>query len=257
MEQTLLLNATYEPLKVVHWQKAMTLWCQGKVEVISVYDREVRSVSFSFKLPSVIRLLRYIKIKRQHRLRAVFASQHLRPRRPFVPVLRAGLSTADLTFDHVVPVAQGGRKDWENIVTCCISCNRRKGGRTPAEARHAPDADARSVPTKRPPSGSRSASRTRPTAGGTTSTGTWSSTRADAVRRPASPSSSIRRLPARSRPIDATYCHAVRITAVRPLWAIEGGRVTVLGERFAIDPVRPRSPSAARPRGSSSLPLVR
>ena len=64
MEQTLLLNATYEPLKVVHWQKAMTLWCQGKVEVISSYDREVRSPSFSFKMPSVIRLLRYIKIKR-------------------------------------------------------------------------------------------------------------------------------------------------------------------------------------------------
>ena len=52
MEQTLLLNATYEPLKVVHWQKAITLWCQGKVEVISVYDREVRSVSITFKLPS-------------------------------------------------------------------------------------------------------------------------------------------------------------------------------------------------------------
>ena len=65
MEQTLLLNATYEPLKVVHWQKAMTLWCQGKVEVISSYDREVHSVSFSFKLPSVIRLLRYIKVKRR------------------------------------------------------------------------------------------------------------------------------------------------------------------------------------------------
>ena len=42
--------------------------------------------------------------------------------------------TSELTFDHVVPVAQGGRKDWENIVTCCVSCNRRKGGRTPAEA---------------------------------------------------------------------------------------------------------------------------
>jgi hypothetical protein len=34
-----------------------------------------------------------------------------------------------------VPVAHGGRKDWENIVTCCVSCNRRKGGRTPEEAR--------------------------------------------------------------------------------------------------------------------------
>lgn len=135
MEQTLLLNATYEPLKVVHWQKAITLWCQGKVEVISVYDREVRSVSFSFKLPSVIRLLRYIKIKRNI---------------DYVPFSRANIyarddhacqycghvfPTAELTFDHVVPVAQGGRKDWENIVTCCVACNRRKGGRTPSEAR--------------------------------------------------------------------------------------------------------------------------
>ena len=135
MEQTLLLNATYEPLKVVHWQKAITLWCQGKVEVISVYDdREIRSVSFSLKLPSVIRLLRYIKIKRNI---------------DYVPFSRANIyarddhscqycgtvfPTAELTFDHVVPVAQGGRKDWENIVTCCVACNRRKGGRTPAEA---------------------------------------------------------------------------------------------------------------------------
>jgi hypothetical protein len=50
MEQTLLLNASYEPLKIVHWQKAITLLCQGKVEVISVYDREIRAVSISFKL---------------------------------------------------------------------------------------------------------------------------------------------------------------------------------------------------------------
>jgi 5-methylcytosine-specific restriction endonuclease McrA len=135
MEQTLLLNASYEPLKVVHWQKAVTLLCQGKVEVISVYDREIRAVTFSFKLPSVIRLLRYIKIKRRF---------------DYVPFSRANIyardghtcqycgtqcSTIDLTFDHVVPVAQGGRKDWENIVTCCVSCNRRKGGRTPEEAR--------------------------------------------------------------------------------------------------------------------------
>ena len=135
MEQTLLLNASYEPLKVVHWQKAVTLLCQGKVEVISVYDREIRAVTFSFKLPSVIRLLRYIKIKRRF---------------DYVPFSRANIyardghtcqycgtqcSTVDLTFDHVVPVAKGGRKDWENIVTCCVSCNRRKGGRTPEEAR--------------------------------------------------------------------------------------------------------------------------
>ena len=134
MEQTLLLNATYEPLKIVHWQKAITLLCQGKVEVVREYDREVHSVSITFRLPSVIRLLRYIKIKRRF---------------DYVPFSRANIyardehtcqycgelsSTSELTFDHVVPVAQGGRKDWENIVTCCVSCNRKKGGRTPPEA---------------------------------------------------------------------------------------------------------------------------
>jgi len=49
-----------------------------------------------------------------------------------------------LTFDHVVPVAQGGRKDWENIVTCCIPCNRRKGGGRPG-GRHAPGAHAQAA----------------------------------------------------------------------------------------------------------------
>ena len=134
MEQTLLLNASYEPLKIVHWQKAVTLWCQGKVEVISVYDREIRAVSFSFKLPSVIRLLRYIKIKRRFdyvpfsRANIYARDEHL------CQYCGEGFPTNELTFDHVIPVAQGGRKDWENIVTCCVTCNRRKGGRTPAEA---------------------------------------------------------------------------------------------------------------------------
>jgi 5-methylcytosine-specific restriction endonuclease McrA len=135
MEQTLLLNASYEPLKVVHWQKAITLWCQGKVEVIEVHDREIRAVSISFKLPSVIRLIRFVKIKRRY---------------DYVPFSRANIYARDkhtcqycgsvfalpeLTFDHVIPVAQAGRKDWENIVTCCVGCNRKKGGQTPREAK--------------------------------------------------------------------------------------------------------------------------
>jgi 5-methylcytosine-specific restriction endonuclease McrA len=134
MEQTLLLNATYEPLKIVHWQKAMTLWCQGKVEVISHYDREVRSVSFTFRLPSVIRLLRRIKIKRRFDY-VPFSRANIYARDEYTcQYCGETLPSAELTFDHVVPVAQGGRKDWENIVTCCISCNRRKGGRTPEQA---------------------------------------------------------------------------------------------------------------------------
>src|SRR5262249_60742613 len=101
MEQTLLLNATYEPLKVVHWQKAITLWCQGKVEVISSHDREIHSPKFSFKLPSVIRLLRYIRIKRQvdyvpfSRANIYARDNH---RGQYFP---GSFSTAGLTFHHV------------------------------------------------------------------------------------------------------------------------------------------------------------
>jgi len=135
MEQTLLLNASYEPLKVVHWQKAITLWCQGKVEIIASHDREIRAVSFSVKLPSVIRLLRYVRIKKRFDY-VPFSRANIYARDAYTCQYCAGqFPTQELTFDHVVPVSQGGRKDWENIVTCCVSCNRRKGGRTPEEAR--------------------------------------------------------------------------------------------------------------------------
>ena len=134
MEQTLLLNATYEPLKVVNWQKAVTLWCQGKVEIIAHHDREIRAVSFALKLPSVIRLLRYVRIKKRFDY-VPFSRANIYARDEFVcQYCGREFPTPELTFDHVVPVSQGGRKDWENIVTCCVSCNRRKGGRTPEEA---------------------------------------------------------------------------------------------------------------------------
>ena len=156
----------------------------GKVEIIEVYDREIRAVSFSFKLPSVIRLLRYIKIKRRF---------------DYVPFSRANIyarddhkcqycgdqfPTNELTFDHVVPVAQGGRKDWENIVTCCVTCNRRKGGRTPAEAgMHL--GECPSGPNRRPRSASPSGCATPLKAGATISTGTssWTIRKRVAVRR--------------------------------------------------------------------------
>src|SRR2546421_124192 len=67
MEMTLLLNATYEPLRVVNWQKAIALLWQGKVEVLEVYDREVHAVSISIKLPSVMRLLKLVRLKDVHR----------------------------------------------------------------------------------------------------------------------------------------------------------------------------------------------
>jgi hypothetical protein len=41
---------------------------------------------------------------------------------------------ARLTRDHIVPLSQGGRDTWMNLVTACRGCNQRKGGRTPERA---------------------------------------------------------------------------------------------------------------------------
>ena len=40
----------------------------------------------------------------------------------------------ELTRDHVMPLSQGGRDTWENVVSACFHCNSRKGGRTPQQA---------------------------------------------------------------------------------------------------------------------------
>lgn len=134
MEQTLLLNATFEPVQVIDWQRAMTLLCCGKVEVVAEHDREVRAVTFSFRLPSVVRLLRFVKIRRRSDY-VPFTRANIYARDGHAcQYCRAVFADEDLTFDHVVPAAQGGGKTWQNIATCCVECNRRKANRTPAEA---------------------------------------------------------------------------------------------------------------------------
>ena len=134
MERTLLLNATFEPLKIISWQRAITLLTQGKVEVIDFYDRDIRGVSFTFKLPSILRLLKLVKIRRASR-EVRFSRANIYQRDKYVcQYCSKKYPAEDLTFDHVIPQVQGGEATWENIVTACLTCNNRKGGRTPREA---------------------------------------------------------------------------------------------------------------------------
>ncbi len=134
MERTLLLNATFEPLKIISWQRAITLLTQGKVEVIETYDRDIHSVSFTLKLPSILRLLKLARVRRSSReVRFSRANIYLRDKYT-CQYCGAKYPAEDLTFDHVSPQVQGGEATWENIVTACLACNNRKGGRTPQEA---------------------------------------------------------------------------------------------------------------------------
>jgi len=132
MEHVLLLNITYEPLRIINWKKAITMLCLGKVEVIEEYSREIHSVSFTVKLPSVVRLLRMVK---RPKTPVKFSRQNIYARDRYkCQYCGDRFSTEDLTYDHVIPKSRGGRTEWKNIVTCCIDCNRKKGGRKPSEA---------------------------------------------------------------------------------------------------------------------------
>jgi len=132
MEQVLLLNITYEPLKIINWKRAITLFLLGKVEVLEEYGQEIHSVSFTVRLPSVVRLLRLV---RRPGRSVKFSRQNIYTRDKYrCQYCGKKYPSEELTYDHVIPKSRGGRTEWKNIVTCCIPCNRLKGGQTPAEA---------------------------------------------------------------------------------------------------------------------------
>ena len=132
MTRTLLLNATYEPLTVIGWQKAMTLVTLHKVEVLAHYTRAVRSARREHNLPAVIRLTRRVSWRK---LGIRFSRHHVYKRDAFTcQYCDTQLPASQLTLDHVTPRSTGGPTSWTNIVTCCVACNQLKADQTPEEA---------------------------------------------------------------------------------------------------------------------------
>lgn len=132
----LVLNAdfrplSYFPLSLWSWQDTIKAVFLERVNVISEYDRSVRSPTREIRLPSVISLKEFVPLARRPAftrfnvfLRDGFSCQYCSD--PF-PAER-------LTFDHVVPRSRGGRTQWTNVVTACEPCNLRKGHRLLREA---------------------------------------------------------------------------------------------------------------------------
>jgi 5-methylcytosine-specific restriction endonuclease McrA len=128
----LVLNATYEPINVTTIRRALVLIFKGTARPEELTERVVHSSRQSYIVPSVIRLIEYVRIpyerkelsRRNVLLRDGFACQYCARK----------LNSAELTIDHVIPRARGGRTSWDNVVTCCRKCNARKGDRMPEEA---------------------------------------------------------------------------------------------------------------------------
>src|SRR5436305_10327245 len=125
--RVLVLNATYEPINVCSVRRAAVLVLKERAEIVERSERELHSESMTLPRPHVIRLTTYVRIPRDaHRRkitrRAVFARDRW-------TCQYCGGVRGTLTIDHVVPRSRGGPSSWENIVTCCAPCNRRKGDR--------------------------------------------------------------------------------------------------------------------------------
>jgi 5-methylcytosine-specific restriction endonuclease McrA len=131
--ETLVLSTGYEPIARVTWERAVTLLFAGKVEVVDAYDdREIRSVTISFKMPSVIRFLRSLQRKRP---RPRFSRENVFLRdQGRCQYCGDKMQRFESTYDHVVPRSKSGLTNWENIVIACMPCNQKKGGRTPEQA---------------------------------------------------------------------------------------------------------------------------
>lgn len=132
--RALVLNASYEPLRIISWQKAVIMWFQDKVEVLEYHSTKVRSVSDSFQLPSVLRLKTYIRPKKVDGVRFCRENVYIRDLHTCQYCVKK-FNHKDLTIDHVLPASQGGPKTWTNVVTACRACNQRKANRTPEKAK--------------------------------------------------------------------------------------------------------------------------
>lgn len=125
------LNFSYEPLSVVTVQRAVRLLFAGKAEVVAAGDRTLHSESLAFPLPSVIRMLYYIR----HRRKAVaLTKKNLLLRDDYRCGYCLEQGGPEMTVDHVQPRSRGGASSWTNLVASCGPCNARKRDRTPAEA---------------------------------------------------------------------------------------------------------------------------
>ena len=146
----LVLNRSYLPIHVTSVKRAFSLLYQGLARAIDeqyqTFDfdawrqvavaREEEAIGTSsgpIRVPRVIVLVAFDRLPKRH---VRFSRINLMARDNFqCQYCSSKPARAELNLDHVVPRALGGRSTWENVVTSCVDCNRRKGGRTPHQAR--------------------------------------------------------------------------------------------------------------------------
>lgn len=155
----LVLNKLFMAVHIISVRRAFCLLCKDLAEVVNLedgqfttYDFEtwrevsvyrashfraedddwVRTANSEIQVPRVIRLFGFDKLPKQtvkFNRRNIFARDNNQ-----CQYCGRKFPTTELSLDHVTPRSQGGQSTWENVVCACVSCNVKKGGRTPKQA---------------------------------------------------------------------------------------------------------------------------
>ena len=127
MQNVLLLNASYEPIRVISLHRAVVMVVQEMADVIeSVEGKAFRSPSTEVPWPSVVRLRKYVTIPFDRRVPLNKRNVLNRDKHECAYCVER---KAD-TIDHIHPKSKGGKHAWSNVIASCRKCNNFKDDRT-------------------------------------------------------------------------------------------------------------------------------
>lgn len=128
--KALVLNIDYSPITVCTVQRAFLLVYLRKAELVKANNSySFHTVNETFAMPAVIKLTRYVNIP----YKGVSLSRENVFKRDGFECQYCG-TKKELTIDHIIPKAKGGKTSWNNLVTACKKCNSKKGNFTLEEA---------------------------------------------------------------------------------------------------------------------------
>lgn len=125
--RTLVVDASYQPIRLCPSIRAFLLLMRNAGEVVESWDVELAPGIYA---PAVIRLKRtgagiWLRAKRtKFRREVVFTRDSWT-----CQYCNTGVTNKNATIDHVLPRKHGGDTSWQNCVTCCLTCNSRKGSK--------------------------------------------------------------------------------------------------------------------------------
>jgi 5-methylcytosine-specific restriction endonuclease McrA len=147
MSRCLALNKNFIPIRIINKYEAICKVFVGNATAIT-FDKDgnyielnfyewagrqtwpenqefISSATMKLAVPRVIRYMNYGKIPKTT-LKLTRKNIYTRDNHTCY-ICGEKFSEKDLSIDHIIPISREGKNTWENLITCCLNCNWKKG----------------------------------------------------------------------------------------------------------------------------------